>query len=93
MRELTDEAGDRWRVWEVRPNPGVPPDGVERRARPRPTVSAELRQGWLVFESLRTGERIRLAPAPADWRDLPDDALIALRRNGTQVTVRRRLLD
>lgn len=93
MRELADEGGRRWRVWEVHPNPGLPPNGVERRAKPRVTVSAELRGGWLVFESALGDERFRLAPAPHGWRELPDDQLIALRHRGTRVTARRRLIE
>lgn len=93
MRELVDEDGRWWRVWDVHPNPAGPPNGIERRAKPRLQVREELREGWLAFEAMRGGERVRVAPAPRGWRDLSDECLIALRHRGTPVTARRRPLE
>ncbi len=64
------------------------PLGEERRANTdrrgafdpsRPRISPGLEQGWLAFASPE--ERRRIAPAPAGWEEMPDEALIRLCRS------------
>ena len=66
-------------------SPQLPP-GQERRSGDgdrregfdpsRPRISPGLELGWLAFASER--ERRRIAPAPAGWEDMPDEALLRL---------------
>jgi hypothetical protein len=64
---FVDSTGQSWRVWNV------------ERARPPEShtdfLEPEYRSGWLVFESMLTGERRRLAPIPAEWAGRPVDEL------------------
>ena len=60
IREFTDAAGVRWRVWSTIP---FAVGGV----------ADAMRLGWLTFES--TGVRRRLAPIPSDWEDASDSRL------------------
>ena len=62
IREFTDAADVRWRVWATTP----------MRGNVRPQFAA----GWLSFES--PAERRRLAPIPDPWADAADDALCEL---------------
>ena len=63
-RTFTDSVGLEWTVVEIA-NPAMPPSlekilQSDRRA-----------SGWLAFKAT-DGERRRLAPYPADWRDISD---------------------
>lgn len=87
-RKIRDGDGKNWDVWEVYPA------DVERRMSgefPAPqridgpsgdrrefrvVVPSALQQGWLAFQS--GAERRRLAPIPASWSTLDDEALVAL---------------
>ena len=63
-RTFTDAVGETWTVVEVA-TPRMPP--ALRRL-----VGGERRSGgWLVFVN-EHGEKRRLSPFPADWRDVSD---------------------
>lgn len=53
IREFSDAAGVRWRVWSTIPH--------------LPGVAGAYQRGWLTFEC-NTARR-RLAPIPIDWLD------------------------
>jgi len=88
-REFRDENGGMWQVWDVIPS-GVEGLNAERQgfptvesgSRPRRaarfTLPAQLRGGWLAFQS--QVESRRLAPIPSDWVTLPDSELALLVR-------------
>ena len=78
MRAFRDAAGVEWQVYQAERKA----DG-ERRDHLLP---AEYRQGWLVFESAT--EKRRLAPVPAGWLELSDEALAALCATATVQTRR-----
>ena len=63
-RAFTDCVGTGWTVTEVQPLVDVATTWL---LQPYP----ERRGGWLLFES-DEGERRRLAPFPADWREISD---------------------
>jgi hypothetical protein len=65
-REFDDARGVRWMVFAVYPS-----SARVARAGLRP----QFQDGWLAFDS--GVETRRLAPIPADWLDLADDALDA----------------
>ena len=77
MRQLRDDAGVEWMVYEV--NPGA---GAWRAVESLPEG---YRNGWLCFES--PTEKRRLTPLPAGWQDLPIEQLSGLL--GSAVQVRR----
>src|SRR3954463_11729359 len=58
-RTFTDPDGRRWEVWDVHPAT------VEPQRSARINLPAELREGWLAFQT--GGESRRLAPIPATW--------------------------
>ena len=68
MREIRDDAGVRWFVYEVQRQDGLPRTG--------PQLPESLRNGWLCFES--ESEKRRLTPTPAGWHGLPADELSKL---------------
>jgi hypothetical protein len=79
QREITDENGVRWKVWEVRPSNAERRRqrdayaGPERRQRDDPNrlrFKSELVSGWLAVQSGR--ERRRIAPIPDDWEELSE---------------------
>ena len=88
LREVRDDRGELWRVWDVAPERRDRRRGGERRRNPRETqerrriqllsaaVRGEFRTGWLVFES--TAEKRRLCPVPPDWLGLSDRTLLDL---------------
>ena len=98
-RNLTDELGRSWLVWEVTPG------AIERRKRsrvvehsgsrqegaPRVGVAANLREGWLAFESKR--DKRRLAPAPEGWLELSDEELLVHLNQATRLGPTRRLIE
>ena len=94
-REITDETGRVWMVWEVTPG-SVPrrrktPDTQSDRGEQRSVVAAHLSEGWLAFETSR--EKRRLAPTPEGWVDLADEDLLDLLERAKPVRSTRRLLE
>jgi hypothetical protein len=80
LRELEDEAGIHWVVFEVRPSTaGRAPGGTR----------AELAEGWLCFQS--DGERRRLPGVPNGWESLSDLALLAMLARAPSAPRPRRL--
>ena len=71
LRTYKDPAGVEWRVWRV------VPDSIGFS-----TLGEAYRDGWLCFERADGTDRRRLSMAhvPAEWDDLDDDRLEALRR-------------
>jgi len=68
MREIRDDAGVEWMVYEVQRTEGVKSGG--------PELPEPLRNGWLCFES--ASEKRRLTPVPSGWHGLPDADLSTL---------------
>lgn len=77
MRQIRDDAGVEWMVYEVNPAAGA--------WRSIDSLPEGYRNGWLCFES--SSEKRRLTPLPAGWEDLPIERLSSLL--GTAVLVRR----
>ena len=75
-REIADDTGVRWTVFEVHPS----------GATGRPSVRERFRNGWLAFDC--GPETRRLAPIPHEWQDLSDSALLQLCR-GAEPAARR----
>ena len=80
-RNLRDDDGRDWEVWDVIPSTVAQnldderarqPD-VGRRGAAQFKLPVELRNGWLAFQCGR--ESRRLAPIPARWIDLSDAEL------------------
>ena len=65
MRQIRDDAGIEWMVYEVNP--------VSSEWRSIDSLPEGYRRGWLCFES--TTEKRRLTPLPPGWQDLPLDQL------------------
>ena len=68
MRQIRDDAGIEWMVYEVNPAAGV--------WRSIESLPEGYRNGWLCFES--PTEKRRLTPLPQGWQDLPIDQLAIL---------------
>ena len=68
MRHFRDKAGVEWQVFLTARGS----DAVSREH----FLPEAYREGWLVFESAQ--EKRRLAPVPANWESLPNEALVAL---------------
>jgi hypothetical protein len=70
LRTYTDPNGAEWRVWRI------VPDSVSFS-----TLSEAYRDGWLCFERVDGSDRRRLSMThvPADWEQLDDKRLDALR--------------
>ena len=68
MRYFRDQAGIEWRVFLTARGS----DAVSREH----SLPEAYREGWLVFESAL--EKRRLAPIPANWESLSDEALAGL---------------
>jgi len=64
VREFTDREGLRWTARRFEPTLGAPMSDAHAR-------------GWLTFEAVKTGERRRLLPAPADWETCSEARLLA----------------
>ncbi len=60
IREFTDSAGIKWRVWSTIPQAGA-------------VYEASHKAGWLTFESATT--RKRLAPIPRGWEEVTPERL------------------
>lgn len=101
LREFRDSLGRRWRVWDVLPKHlerrhavlGPPSGQPERRRRfeLRSVVAAELRDGWLTFETDR--HRRRLAPIPERWELVPEEQLARFCELAETVPFRGRLIE
>ena len=65
-REFTDSSGMVWSIYRVEPRAVSP--ALLRLRETLPSVKAERRQPWLLFES-KAGDRRRLTPVPARWDD------------------------
>jgi hypothetical protein len=68
MREIRDDAGVDWLVYEVQRREALTTSG--------PDLPEPLRNGWLCFES--GSEKRRLTPTPAGWESLPAGELARL---------------
>lgn len=68
LRELRDQHGEEWRVWDNRPESVHPMMRDSRSLR-------GLSGGWLVFESADGRTRLRLSPIPARWPDVEESEL------------------
>jgi hypothetical protein len=75
MRQIRDDAGIVWTVYEV--NPGATP------WRAVGSLPEGYQNGWLCFES--STEKRRLTPLPIGWQELPPDKLTDLLFIATQV--------
>ena len=86
VRELKDERGGSWQVWEVIPGSprvsgtptGQTPNVWGSGLRPDllPPTPEEYDAGWLVF--MGGTERRRLTPIPAGWLQMDDAQLLLL---------------
>lgn len=77
MRQIRDDAGVEWMVYEVNPAAGA--------WRSIESLPEGYRNGWLCFES--PTEKRRLTPLPIGWQDLPIEKLSGLL--GSAIQVRR----
>jgi hypothetical protein len=68
MRQIRDDAGVEWMVYEVNPAAGA--------WRSIESLPAGYRNGWLCFES--PTEKRRLTPLPAGWEELAIEQLSSL---------------
>jgi len=68
MRQIRDDAGVEWMVYEVNPAAGA--------WRSVESLPEGYRNGWLCFES--PTEKRRLTPLPSGWEELPIDQLAGL---------------
>jgi len=80
MRHFRDKAGVEWQVYLTARGS----DAVSRGQ----FLPEAFREGWLVFESPR--EKRRLAPVPANWESLSNEALAALCEQAPPQTPRAR---
>ena len=101
-REVRDQRGVLWYVWEVQPS------SIERRLRDDPAKrpvpdrrrtptlprfrpsNPQLAGGWLAFES-PVGKR-RLCPFPDHWEVMSDDDLLELLAHAAPAPTRKRRL-
>jgi hypothetical protein len=81
VREFTDRRGVEWRVWDVTPMHMHPITRGE-------DYMANLRDGWLVFESGKEKRRLE-APYPAEWLTFGIPELEELCRQASLVIRRR----
>ena len=81
-RQIRDEHGALWDVWDVIPREVLGNGTYDRRSSGRgqpdreerpPSLQPELEHGWLCFQ--HNTERRRFAPIPPGWGDLPDGVL------------------
>ncbi|HEX2205828.1 MAG TPA: hypothetical protein VHG91_21115 [Longimicrobium sp.] len=63
-REITDESGRQWRVWDTYP----------QAFGGRSVIADGYASGWLTFES--ETEKRRLAPVPEGWETREAEALL-----------------
>jgi hypothetical protein len=93
-RNLRDDDGQDWEIWDVIPS-AVAQSLDDEHARhshdahhepAQFSLPAELRDGWLAFQS--SAESRRLAPIPVDWVDLSDAQLTLLIARAEPVPIR-----
>ena len=78
MRELKDEDGETWLVYEV-----------QRASSASDVVVPEpLREGWLCFES--GTHKKRVAPIPPAWDEVSDEGLLQFAR-GVPASPKRKI--
>jgi hypothetical protein len=84
LRTYKDPDGTEWRVWRV------VPDSVGFS-----TLGEAYRDGWLCFERVDGSDRRRLSMAhvPAEWDDLDEGRLEALRRSAEPAMRRSGVID
>ena len=78
MRELKDEDGETWLVYEVQ----------RATSASDMVVPEELREGWLCFESHTHKKRV--VPIPPTWMDVSDEGLLQFAR-GIPASPKRQL--
>ncbi len=71
LREFTDSAGRRWRVWDIRP------EQMHAATRAEDHLQNVI-NGWLAFEPAAGGAKRRLAPIPARWDSATEAELEAM---------------
>jgi hypothetical protein len=81
VREFTDRRAVEWRVWDVTPMHMHPTTRSE-------DYMADLRDGWLTFESGREKRRLE-APYPAEWTTFTIPQLEELCRRASLVIRRK----
>ena len=89
-RVFSDEHGVEWQVWAVIPTLAQR-ELRHRNSQTQSSLSRELSQGWLAFQS--RDERRRLVPTPAGWETLPEAGLGALLEQAEPVAATRRLIE
>lgn len=77
-RDVVDELGARWTIFEVHPS----------ESGGRPSVRERYRDGWLAFDC--GTETRRMAPIPSGWHELTDGELLALCTGAEQAARRER---
>ncbi|GAC1651450.1 MAG: hypothetical protein NVS4B3_12150 [Gemmatimonadaceae bacterium] len=80
--EFSDAEGDQWRVWSVDPDEMHPTTRAE-------AFTADLADGWLVFERVDGSEKRRLCPIPHRWEQAGADELQAMLRRAGSVVRRK----
>ena len=80
VRDVRDEAGNKWRVWAVMASAIHPKTAAE-------DYLGEFSEGWLCFEC--DNQRRRLARYPQDWDRLPDKELLRLLHTAQPVVPRK----
>ena len=83
LRDLTDDDGRPWQVWESRPGRAPSNSAQERYFEAQPAAAGEnpsrftpgRSEGWLTFRS--GSDRRRLSPIPDNWEEADE---VALRR-------------
>ncbi|GAC1514945.1 MAG: hypothetical protein NVS1B4_03920 [Gemmatimonadaceae bacterium] len=81
VREVTDAAGVRWRIWAVDPEELHPTTRNE-------AFAAALTDGWLVFERVDRQEKRRLTPIPLGWDGWSEAELRTVLEQAPSVTRR-----
>ena len=83
LRDFTDRSGVLWKAWDITPESVHPVTRLE-------DYMQGFTDGWLVFESVDTGEKRRLCPIPTNWAELDDMALADLCATAEPVRTTRR---
>ena len=87
-REFTDDGGQLWKVWDVRPTPRtLASPGSLNRPEPPQHVAPGWERGWLAFQSDATNKRLR--PIPPGWETTDDAKLNLLLRMAEEHKPRR----
>lgn len=83
VRELKDPDGTIWRVW------CITPAAIHPITRAEDYLEECYKLGWLVFETAVGDRKRRLCPFPANWDELGDEELRALRDRAEVVAARK----